>query len=77
MNGPARVCSLCAGKSSAAGSEYDGESVGSGDFGSRASGGGGRRGQRNPDFDEVLEVDPFEAACELLFEKRWGWVGLH
>ena len=60
-----------AGKSSNAGSEYDGESVGSGDFGSRASG-GGRRGQRDPDFDEeVLEVDPFEAAVELLYEKRW------
>ncbi|KAI3438373.1 hypothetical protein D9Q98_000805 [Chlorella vulgaris] len=48
------------------GSEYDAESQGSLEHGSRAS--GGRRGQR--DDEEEIEVDPFEAAVELLYEKR-------
>jgi hypothetical protein len=59
------------GKSSlVGGSEYDAESQGSLEHGSRAS--GGRRGQR--DVEEEIEVDPFEAAVELLYEKRYACV---
>lgn len=59
-----------AGKSSTAGSEHDTESLGSLEYGSRASG-GGRRAQREPGFEEELvEVDPFDTAVEQLYEKR-------
>lgn len=68
---PAALFLLGAGKSSLGGSEQDAESLaGSVERGSRASG-GGRRGQRDPDFEEeALEVDPFDAAVEQLYEKR-------
>ncbi|EFN57609.1 hypothetical protein CHLNCDRAFT_142687 [Chlorella variabilis] len=57
-------------KSSTAGSEHDTESLGSLEYGSRASG-GGRRAQREPGFEEELvEVDPFDTAVEQLYEKR-------
>lgn len=66
---------LCAGKSSTAGSEPgDSDSL---DYpGSRTSGGGrrgGRRGGGDSDYEEeLMEVDPFDAAVEQLYEKRWG-----
>lgn len=66
-----------AGKSSAGGSEHDSESLCSREeMGSRASGGRRGSGARDRDGDyEELEVDPFDAAVEQLYEKRCGRAG--